>query len=251
MSYDYKIERGEKFVVIRGDFFEIMDEIRDMLRRKVGAVITDPPYGRAQYSDKFNKYLIPLSDDKRMKFVEFVSDVLTRRSYAFVCTNCFEYAKYVVDFEKRGFNLYGDVVMVYGEGAPKKYRLRDAHEHLLIFARELRKDVDTNSFKNVYYTIRARGINRCHPVEFKNAPQEKIGVTVKPVMLFREIIRTFTQRNELIVDMFMGSASIGESALLEGRRYLGIEIRDYVYEFALQRLRRVERDMKEQKVIFM
>ncbi|MCW7078992.1 MAG: site-specific DNA-methyltransferase [Canidatus Methanoxibalbensis ujae] len=247
---NYEIERGDNFVLIKGDFFEIMDELRDNLRGKVGAVITDPPYGRAQYSNKFNKYLIPLSDDKRRKFVEFVSDVLMSRSYAFVCTNCFEYAKYVIDFERRGFELYGDVVIVYGQGAPKKYRLRDSHEHLLIFTRDIRKDVDINSFKNVYHTIRARGINRCHPVEFKNAPYEKIGVTVKPLMLLRKIVRTFTRQNELIVDMFAGSASIGESALLEGRRYLGVEIRDYVFEFALERLRKVERDIKEQRVIF-
>jgi site-specific DNA-methyltransferase (adenine-specific) len=60
--------------------------------------------------------------------------------------------------------------------------------------------------------------------------------TQKPVALLRELIRDFTQPHETIVDPFMGSASTGVACLLEGRRFLGIEIDPRYFAMARDRL---------------
>ena len=47
--------------------------------------------------------------------------------------------------------------------------------------------------------------------------------TVKPVALMRWLIRLTTQPGDIVLDPFCGSATTGVAALLEGRRFIGIE----------------------------
>lgn len=47
--------------------------------------------------------------------------------------------------------------------------------------------------------------------------------TVKPVALMRWLIRLVTQPGDVVLDPFCGSATTGVAALLEGRRFIGIE----------------------------
>ena len=47
--------------------------------------------------------------------------------------------------------------------------------------------------------------------------------TVKPVDLMRWLIRLVTQPGDVVLDPFCGSATTGVAALLEGRRFIGIE----------------------------
>jgi site-specific DNA-methyltransferase (adenine-specific) len=47
--------------------------------------------------------------------------------------------------------------------------------------------------------------------------------TVKPLALMRRIIRLTTRPGHTIIDPFMGSGSTGIAAVLEGRRFIGIE----------------------------
>lgn len=47
--------------------------------------------------------------------------------------------------------------------------------------------------------------------------------TVKPVALMRWLIRLVTKPGDVVLDPFCGSATTGVAALLEGRRFIGIE----------------------------
>ena len=47
--------------------------------------------------------------------------------------------------------------------------------------------------------------------------------TQKPVDLFRWLVRTYTHPGELVLDNTMGSGTTGVAAILEDRRFLGIE----------------------------
>jgi len=48
--------------------------------------------------------------------------------------------------------------------------------------------------------------------------------TVKPTALMRYLVRLVTQPNGIILDPFMGSGSTGKAAMLEGFRFIGIEL---------------------------
>ena len=58
--------------------------------------------------------------------------------------------------------------------------------------------------------------------------RRNIHPTVKPMSLMRHLVKLITPPGGLVLDLFAGSASTGIGAVLEGRRFLGLE-REAVY----------------------
>ena len=70
-------------------------------------------------------------------------------------------------------------------------------------------------------------------VYFKTAESEGevYHPTQKPVELGRYLIRTFTKEGDVVLDNTCGSGSFLVSAVLEGRKFVGIEKNQEVYLF--------------------
>lgn len=67
--------------------------------------------------------------------------------------------------------------------------------------------------------------------------KEKLGhKTQKSLMLMEKIIKVHTNPGQLVLDPFMGSGSTGEAALLNGRRFIGIELDDKHFKMSSRRL---------------
>lgn len=60
--------------------------------------------------------------------------------------------------------------------------------------------------------------------------------TQKSIKLMKEIINIHTNKNDSILDPFMGSGSTGVAAKETGRRFTGIEIDYDYYKIAVERL---------------
>jgi site-specific DNA-methyltransferase (adenine-specific) len=60
--------------------------------------------------------------------------------------------------------------------------------------------------------------------------------TQKPVLLLEDLIKTFSNENDLIVDLTMGSGSTGVAAKNTNRNFIGIEQDDNYFEIAEQRI---------------
>ena len=58
----------------------------------------------------------------------------------------------------------------------------------------------------------------------------------KSLKLMNRLCLPFTDVDDLIVDPFMGSGSLGEWAIKNNRNYVGIEYDKIVFELAKQRL---------------
>lgn len=63
--------------------------------------------------------------------------------------------------------------------------------------------------------------------------------TVKPVDLMRYLVRLITQPGGLVLDPFCGSGSTGKAAMLEGLRFVGIELNADYCELAQRRIEAV------------
>jgi site-specific DNA-methyltransferase (adenine-specific) len=61
--------------------------------------------------------------------------------------------------------------------------------------------------------------------------------TQKPILLLEDLIKTFSNENNLIVDLTMGSGSTGVACINTNRRFIGIEKDDKYFEIAEQRLK--------------
>jgi len=60
--------------------------------------------------------------------------------------------------------------------------------------------------------------------------------TQKPVLLLEDLIKTFSNENDLVVDLTMGSGSTGVACKNTNRDFIGIEMNDEYYDIACKRV---------------
>ena len=63
--------------------------------------------------------------------------------------------------------------------------------------------------------------------------------TQKPIALLDYLIKTYSNKGDLVLDNCMGSGTTGVSALTNGRRFMGIEQEDEYFKIAKNRLKSV------------
>lgn len=68
--------------------------------------------------------------------------------------------------------------------------------------------------------------------------------TVKPLALLRHLIRLTTKEGTVVLDPFLGSGSTAVAALLEGRRYLGVEVNPEYLAVAQRRLAELQHSLE-------
>lgn len=70
-------------------------------------------------------------------------------------------------------------------------------------------------------------------------PSEREHITQKPLDVMRQLVRIVPEGGT-VLDPFAGSGTTGVAALLEGRRFVGVEMTDHYAEVAARRLRKAE-----------
>jgi site-specific DNA-methyltransferase (adenine-specific) len=87
--------------------------------------------------------------------------------------------------------------------------------------------------------LRQNGTERKTPMRANHHP------TVKPITLMRYLVRLVTPRDGVVLDPFMGSGSTGCAAMLEGVRFIGIELSAEYLEIARRRIEFHEYTVRE------
>jgi site-specific DNA-methyltransferase (adenine-specific) len=64
--------------------------------------------------------------------------------------------------------------------------------------------------------------------------------TQKPILLLEDLIKTFSNENDLVVDLTMGSGSTGVACVNTNRNFIGIEKDDKYFEIAQNRINGTE-----------
>jgi len=68
--------------------------------------------------------------------------------------------------------------------------------------------------------------------------------TQKPVALGRYLIRTYTNENETVLDFTAGSGSFGVAAILENRKFIGIELDEGYFEIMEKRIKKAKEEVE-------
>ncbi len=233
--------------VIEGDCLEVMDNIPP---RSIDMVLCDLPYGTTQ-----NNWdsVIPL-DELWKQYERIIKDngviVLTGQGIftaQLMLSNPKLFKYKIVWMKSKSTNFLN----------AKKQPLR-RHEDICIFYKKqplynpemtpgepynkgFRKDQLTGSYGD-FKTIEVKSNGDRYPTDviyFKTAESEGevFHPTQKPVELGRYFIRTFTRPGDIILDNTCGSGSFLVSAVLEGRKFIGIEKNQETY---LHRKHRVD-----------
>ena len=74
-------------------------------------------------------------------------------------------------------------------------------------------------------------------LQFSNAIQkDKVHPTQKPVDLLEYLIKTYTDKNETVLDFTMGSGSTGVACINTNRKFIGIELDENYFNIAKDRI---------------
>lgn len=65
--------------------------------------------------------------------------------------------------------------------------------------------------------------------------------TGKPIPLFSKFVQNFTEKNDTILDPFMGSGTTGVAAVQMGRQFIGIEREPKYFDIACKRIEEAQR----------
>lgn len=222
--------------LFEGDCLEIMKQFPD---GSIDMVLCDLPYGTTQ-----NKWDTIINfDDLWQQYHRIVKPngaiVLTGHGLftAKLILSNEKYFKYKIVWEKskptnflnakkQPLRKHEDICVFYGKQPTYNPQMTEGKP----YNKGIRKDQLTGSYGNFKPIIRTSDGER-YPVDivyFKTAESEPYGKvlhpTQKPVELGRYLIRTYSNKGDLILDNAFGSGSFVLAAALENRNFCGIEL---------------------------
>ena len=73
-------------------------------------------------------------------------------------------------------------------------------------------------------------------IKFKSTNGKNKHPTQKPVKLFEYLIKTYTNKNEIVLDSVMGSGTTAVACMKTDRKFIGFEQEEKYYNITLKRL---------------
>ena len=236
----------ERVTLYHGDALAVL---RDLPTASVDAVITDPPYSSGgmvrgdRMADTGPKYV---SSNSAVSGVDFAGDNRDQRAYAYWCALWMGEALRVTQtggvflaftdwrqlpsttdaLQSGGWVWRGIVPWAKSFGArgarPMAGRFAAQCEYVVWGSRG-------------GMPIRM-GEDACLPGFFEaNAPRDREHQTQKPLDVMRELVQIVPEGGT-ILDPFMGSGTTGAAAVMEGRRFVGVEMVEHYAEVAKRRI---------------
>jgi len=239
-----KIEKSiKKFEnqVIEGDCLKIMNKIPS---KSIDMILCDLPYGTTQNHwdsviplDKIWSHYERVIKDKGVIALTgqglFTANLMLSNSKLFKYKITWVKSKPTnfLNAKKQPLRKHEDICIFY-KSQPIYYPQMTYGEP---YNKGFRKDQLTGSYGD-FKTVEVKSNGERYPTDvvyFKTAESEgKVyHPTQKPVELGRYLIRTFTKEGDIILDNTCGSGSFLVSAVLEGRKFIGIEKNKEVYLF--------------------
>lgn len=160
-----------------------------------------------------------------IKFSEWLPDVyrvLKQGSHCYIMINARNLKELQTEAEKAGFKFQNILIWNKGNAVPNKYYM-NAYEMILMLRKGPAKNINNMGTKNILDVKNSR-INRLHPTE-------------KPVELMKILIENSSNKNDIVLDPFMGAGSTGVASVEIGRSFIGIEIDKHYYDVSKLKLK--------------
>lgn len=249
---DFESKTIDGFVnkVIEGDCLEVMKQFPT---KSIDMILCDLPYGTTQNSWDS---LIPL-DDLWKQYERIIKDagVIALTSQGMFTAQLMQsnpkLFKYKIvwvkskptnflNAKKQPLRKHEDICIFYSKQPTYNPQMSVGEP----YNKGVRKDQLTGSYGD-FKTVEVKSNGERYPTDviyFKTAESEGpvFHPTQKPVGLGRYLIKTFTNEDDVVLDNTCGSGSFLVSAVLEGRKFIGIEKNQEVYLFKEKRVDYIE-----------
>lgn len=203
----------------------------------IDCIITDHPWadkkankGGSRNFAKYDTFQYTLDDFKEkarvLKSGSFLVEVIPNEN-----ESNFDYLYQLKKMaQEAGFQYYCKVPWVKGTFKGNTGRCVKNREDLMIFSkgkpRALKPDKQRGLDENGNPTRFMSGTSAMLPEEFNVQPpsrKEQICQSEKPSLLFEQLLQYITLENEVVLDQFAGSGSVGEACIKTNRKCILIE----------------------------
>jgi len=228
----------ESVQLLHGDCVNVMASlIKDKV--KVDAIITDPPYN---ISKENNFSTMKNAKRQGVDFGEWdkgfdlfswidIADKLLKDGGNIIIFNSFlnigNIAKYL---ESKGYSVKDLIRWLKPNPMPRNMDSRFVADYeLAIWCVKGKSKWTFNNSTDSYL----RPEIKCPCPSGK----ERLGhPTQKPVFLMEELVKIFTNKDNIVLDPFMGSGSTGIACIRQNRNFIGIELDETYYNMAYKRI---------------
>ena len=235
-------------VLYLGDCLEILPTLP-----KVDAVITDPPYGVtacgwdvvADMGKLWALLELCTSDDSPLVFTAqqpFTTDLIGSRRdwfrHSWVWNK--KFAGCFATCNQQPMKVHEDILVFGRKGVfydPQKSRRMEVIKlggKQRSITSPLASELPASKIYDEKYPISI--------IELSNRSEERGDhPTQKPVGLMQYLVKTYSKNCGYVLDPFMGSGSTGAAAVIEGRKFIGIEIEPKYFDIACERITNAQR----------
>lgn len=250
---------GTPTVLFNGDCMELL---RSMPSESIDLAVTSPPYCMGK------EYEMSYSIEDFTAIHERVLPEIVRltRAGGSICwqvgyhvvnksCNPLDYLVYEILHDYNEVSLRNRIIWTFGHGLHSSRRFSGRHEIVLWFTKgdEYYFDLDAVRVSQKYpgkrhykgkrkgeFSGNPKGKNPSDVWEIPNVKANHIEKAAHPcqfpVGLAERCVRALCPKAGLVLDPFMGSASTGVAAIVNGRRFVGAEIDEKYIELASERL---------------
>jgi len=224
----------------------------------VDAVITDPPYGTTEC-----KWDIVIQFDVMWSLLS--KSVKQNGVTALFGSEPFSSSLRISNIKNYRYDWIWDKKLPVGHLVAKK-RPMSRHENISIFyeknvtynpqmvmrdvPRYIKKDIgqgNTVHLNHIQTKLYENSLDSRYPttiIEESNAKRTNEHPTQKPVALMEYLVRTYSNKDESVLDFTMGSGSTGVAAVQMDRKFIGIEIDNKYFDIACKRIEDAQRQQR-------
>lgn len=217
-----------------GDAFKLILNVKDL---SIDLILTDPPYDAAEV------YMERLTDMQKREMANHFRRVLKREGNLALFCGYVDQFKWYQLLTEVGLKYVRQLIWVYKNPSLGKMRTVRcartfimAHETILVFAKTDQHYFDNSGVVELsWFECPAySGLRK----SAEGNPEEKLGVTPKPLKIARVLVKRLCPPNGTVLDPFSGYGTFGVASAQLGRNFIGFEIRPEVYDIAWKRIQK-------------
>ena len=246
----------ENIQLYHGDCLEVMDKLIEQ-GVKVDVIIADPPYGTTACkwdtiipfdemwkrlnalvkpngaivlfgTEPFSSYL-RISNIKNYKY-DWIWKKNRAGNFHLTKFQPLKYTEIISVFSNKTHNYY-PILREASEATKKRYAMG-------YNGSKVKKEGIEHMHSGKYTPQLKNGTDKLNPsniLEFKKNKSE-FHPTQKPVDLLEYLIKTYTKKEEIVLDFTMGSGSTGVACMNTNRKFIGIELDENYFNIAKNRI---------------
>ncbi|WP_303924106.1 DNA (cytosine-5-)-methyltransferase [Ureaplasma parvum] len=248
-AYVDKRNEKENYNLYLADSFVFVKELKKN-NIVVNHIITDPPYNISK-ENNFSTMISPRKGvyfgdwDKQFDLFGWIKDYvdLLDKNGSIIIFCSYLYISHIID-ELKVNDIDVKDILIWKKTNPMPRNINRRYVQDMEFAIWGVKKGSKwifNKPKNSFYLRSIFETSTVSGSEKTNHP------TQKSVKLMKKIIEIHTNKNDIILDPFMGSGSTGVAALELSRKFIGIENNQKYYKIALNRIQNIEGNIIDDK----